>query len=94
MASGDNIRVTVEGLEAMETALTTFKSNIISHCDDLDGAASSSASVLADEKSQTACKKISEDCEKIRAALDYVERALERIRDMIDRKKEADAAEM
>ena len=71
-------------LREMENALNEFKRQIEAICNEMETNASTCQSILKDEKSQDACKKIRIAASNIRDVLSDVQNANERINNMLD----------
>ena len=76
----NNAKGNVESLQKTRNKLTSFKNKVAAQCDNLQQAASSTASFCKYEQSRRALDKLNKAIEEIRDALDIVQPVLEKIR--------------
>ena len=73
----------LQALQSFANALESFKQNVESHCNTLEGGISGCQRFMQDENSQHALRDGKQVCDDIRACLNPTEMLLERVRRVI-----------
>ena len=79
----ENTQISLAELKAFESALETFKDNILQHCRNLEDGISGCQQFMKDQPSQKALQDGQMLCDDIKSCLNPTEKLLDKIRNMI-----------